>query len=493
MKHTNAYMPTRRQILRARIQSFGRDERGVMIVMTLLFFMMMLTLGGIAVDFMRFESRRAMLQSTADRAVLAAAKIVDTDDSGNPLYAKNPEDIVYDYFAKSGFDGAIQGTPDIYQDAGFNSVGVEARFEMDTFFLSMLGVDNFSAPAAATAVEGISKTKVSLVVDISGSMQQTIPTSDGSTKTRMDAMQSAATKFVENMLIEKYEDKISVSLVPYTEQVNIGQTLLAGLNVTPRHNYSHCIEFESSDFNKLSIDTAYPYEHMQHVQFNGPRASEGLSSTDNTTCPKHSYERIIPMLQDLDNFRIEIAKLKPRAGTSIFVGLKWGLALLDPSMASVLAPILAGGPFAGRPAAYAQTGQASQTQKVLVMMTDGQNDRSYRLHDQFASTPGHFANWNSMNWSYFKNYPGGGRNFNSWAYQKYDNPTGNFYMQQLCSKAKLKGVIIYAVAVDATTDGNSQMSQCASSPSHFFDATGNELDDIFTAIARQITELRLSL
>jgi hypothetical protein len=54
-------------------------------------------------------------------------------------------------------------------------------------------------------------------------------------------------------------------------------------------------------------------------------------------------------------------------------------------------------------------------------------------------------------------------------------------------------VIIYAVAVEATPDGETEMGKCASSDTHFFSVTGGELETIFTEIAKQITELRLSL
>ena len=55
------------------LKQFGRDEDGSIIVLTLLLLFGMLIVGGMAVDFMRYESRRAQLQSVSDRAVLAAA------------------------------------------------------------------------------------------------------------------------------------------------------------------------------------------------------------------------------------------------------------------------------------------------------------------------------------------------------------------------------------------------------------------------------------
>ncbi len=60
---------------RERLIGFARDEDGGMIVFTLMFFVMMLILGGIAVDMVRFETTRSRLQGVSDRAILAAADL----------------------------------------------------------------------------------------------------------------------------------------------------------------------------------------------------------------------------------------------------------------------------------------------------------------------------------------------------------------------------------------------------------------------------------
>jgi len=63
-------------------------------------------------------------------------------------------------------------------------------------------------------------------------------------------------------------------------------------------------------------------------------------------------------------------------------------------------------------------------------------------------------------------------------------------VQGLCQKAKDKGVIIYAIAVEAGSHGDQEMAKCASSTSHYFNVNGGELEQVFGAIARQITDLR---
>lgn len=461
-----------------------------MIVLTLMFLTLMMIMGGMAVDFMRFESRRVMLQSVADRAVLAAADINQRDEDGNlDANAALPKAIVLDYFKKAGYEGMIVGEPDIIDTADFRSVGVNAKFDMNSIYLRLIGMETLSAPAAATAVEGVANIELSLVVDISGSMRDDVtPTADSTTsETKIEALRRAAKAFAATMLTEQYKDKISMSVVPYSEHVNIGPDLMANLPVNQVHDWSHCVEFPDSAFDTAAIDTTVTYEQMQHYQFNS-----GDNTLTNTVCPRYDYERVTALSQDLTQIELDIEALTPRAGTSIFMGLKWGLALLDPSMRTPLVGV-ADPAFAGRPVAYPVNGAATDTQKVIVLMTDGQNDRSWRLHDEFYKSESDYAHWAANNFWYYRNREAGYQNYYDFVYEKYTNTTGNIFMQQLCEKAKDNGVIIYAVAVEATPDGETEMGKCASSDTHFFSVTGGELETIFTEIAKQITELRLSL
>lgn len=480
----------------ARLRHFGSDESGVMIVMTLLFLTLMMMMGGMAVDFMRFESRRVMLQSVSDRAVLAAADINQRDTDGNiSVNEADPKEIVLDYFKKAGFEGMIVGEPDIINTADFRSVGVKAQYDMNTIYLRLLGIKDLAAPAAATAVEGVANIEVSLVVDISGSMRDPVTPEEGasSSQTKIQALRAAATTFAESILTEQYKDKISLSFVPYSEHVNIGPALMANLPVDQVHNFSYCMEFDDADFNTAAIDMTKTYAQMQHYQYNSSVEDNAYQNqVTNTVCPRYDYEQVVALTQNLASLKLEIAKLTPRAGTSIFLGLKWGLALLDPSMKTPLVGV-ADAAFSSRPAPYPVDGEATDTQKVIVLMTDGQNDSSQRLQDYLYNSESAYAHWDANNLWYYYSRDNGWANISNWYYTKYTNPIGNTYMQQLCTLAKKKGVIIYTVAVEATTDGKTEMANCASSNAHYFNASGDQLEDIFESIAKQITELRLSL
>jgi hypothetical protein len=65
-------------------------------------------------------------------------------------------------------------------------------------------------------------------------------------------------------------------------------------------------------------------------------------------------------------------------------------------------------------------------------------------------------------------------------------------LQQSCTLAKNNGVIVYGIAFEAPANGQTQISGCATSPSHYFNATGLQIQSAFRAIASNISQLRLT-
>ncbi|MEO0905385.1 MAG: pilus assembly protein TadG-related protein, partial [Pseudomonadota bacterium] len=193
------------------LRQFRKDEDGGLIVLTLLLLISMLVVGGMAVDFMRFEAERTKLQSVSDRAVLAAA---------NLNQSRPPEDVITDFFAAEGYAGAIIGDPDIDKNDLGSTIRIDSRVDVNTFYLRLVGIDSLSAPATASAVEGTGNVEVSLILDISGSMgsamtgQANVLDADGNKtydedgniiteereETRMFFLQQAANQFVEDLL-----------------------------------------------------------------------------------------------------------------------------------------------------------------------------------------------------------------------------------------------------------------------------------------------------
>ncbi len=440
-----------------------------MTVMAVALSLFMMIFGGIGIDMMYAELQRNKIQNTLDRAVLAAA------DLDNELDAQG---VVEDYMTKMSLGEALVSV-DVDEGLNYRTVTADGYRTMPSNFMQLIGIDNMQAGGHAQAMERINKVEVSLVLDISGSMDN---------DNKMVELQTAASDFVDTLLNDGSEDLVSISLVPYSEHVNAGPEILSYLNVDWQHGYSHCIEMPNSAFDSAALDLSITYDQMQHFQWN----YSGHNTLTDTVCPRYDYERIAPFSQDASALKKQIDKLTPRAGTSIFLGMKWGSALLDPSTREIASSLIDEGEvssaFEGRPLDY----DDEEVLKTVVLMTDGQHDKSFRISSNYYDSESEYVQWSKNNLWYWLN-----RNVYSWQrgyfyYQKYDADTGDRLLDSICTAAKDKGIIIWSIGFEVQDHGADVMESCASSPSHFFRVDGTEISEAFSTIAHTLNQLRLT-
>ncbi len=213
--------------IKSNTKRFRRDEDGVFIVFSLFVLISMLVLGGMAVDFIRQENNRIVLQGVADRSVLSAASLEQTFDG---------DVLVEDYFEKSGLADAIVGTP-FFEDTGSSKrVEVVARDELNTYFLKFIGIDTLGYAGAASAIEAVGKVEISLVIDVSGSMRfagstprvteaSVIANGVENSGGRINDLRIAAKAFATAVLDPAYDGQVSLNIVPYAGQTNPGQDM----------------------------------------------------------------------------------------------------------------------------------------------------------------------------------------------------------------------------------------------------------------------------
>jgi len=372
-----------------RLAKFRQDERGSMIVFSLFMLILMLMVSGMAVDLMRAETQRARLQSTLDRAVLAGASLNQALDS---------EAVVRDYFAKAGLSDyltKVKVTP------GDNSKSVEASafMEVDSYFMNMLGINTLSAPAGGTAEESLSDIEISLVVDVSGSMGSY----SSSGRRKIADLILAASDFVYLMQCNPDDaeldeagnpvctvdpDTVSVSLIPYAEQVSVGKRIMDEFLVTNEHSASYCMDFPTLAFSSTSISLSDVQQRTGNHDARS-RSNDSTASDLNRTCQTQDYRTITPFGDDWEVLQTKIEALNYGGYTSIDLGMKWGTAMLDPAFRPVVNKLATTGAkeviekFKNRPFDFKSRGM----QKVVVLMTDGINTSQYELKDGFRSGP----------------------------------------------------------------------------------------------------------
>lgn len=368
---------------------FFKDEIGSMSIFSVFMFMTILILGGLGIDMMATELRRMKLQATLDRAVLAAASHSQDLDA---------ETVVRDYFAKSGMLEYLDDV-DPHKSITTKTVFAEASAPRESIFLKLLGVEEMEAKAKGTATESINKVEVSLVLDISGSMKD---------DSKLTNMQDAAVEFVHALVNDDTKDRVSLSLVPYSEHVAIGPDLMNQLNVDLQHVYSFCVEMPDAEFGSAKLDRTLVYEQAQHFQWNHDGATNDRSAP---VCPQQSYEWVRPLSQDADLLEDQIRAFQPRSGTSIFLGMKWGAAMLDPSFRGITSNLISAGridgTFANRPVDYPADDEEPETYKTIVLMTDGKNDKSNRIRPANYATYDQRALWAKYSLLYWGNYKSG--------------------------------------------------------------------------------------
>ena len=453
---------------------FGKEEDGVMTYFAFFMLFMMLLVGGIGVDLMQNEMQRTRLQATVDRAVLAAT---DLDQELDPV------EVVTDYFAKSGVTDFTSAVP-VDEGLNFRAVNATASTTSSTRFMKFMGVDELPVPAIGTAEERVSNVEISLVLDISGSMGR---------DSKLENMQDAAGVFVDTVLKEESQDLISINLVPYTAQVNAGETIYGELLTDQRHNYSHCVDFDPEDFSTTTLSFTKIYQQMQHFESSSNwSGSREVDSINNPGCPKRSYEDIYAYSQTPDDLKDRINQYRARANTSIHLGMKWGAAMLDPTFRSINQELSSNGEsdpaFSTRPAEYSD----DETLKTIVLMTDGQNVDTYRIQPRFYSTPSLYADWSRFPLFFILNNFVPSSEWNEWRFLKYSSAEADGFLGSICTAAKDQGVVVWSVGFEVTDFAAGIMRNCASSPSHFFRVEGVEISDAFEAIAKQINQLRLT-
>ncbi len=566
--------------------AFARDEEGSFTILSLFLFFMMVLFLGVGVDVMRFEAKRSKIQATADAAVLAAANLDQT---------KSSEDIVRDYFEKSGLDPALvnvvvtTSSPDGGSTLTYRKVEAKTPVTLDTIFMGMSGVDTLGTSIASAAAEGYENVEVSLILDISGSMQGQ----------KIADLKRAAKEFVGQVIDEtRTVGATSISIVPYNHAVVTGAEFLARLNAAPAmipvasprpypgaltrypgdHTYSTCIRFRDSDFfPATSIGADYPslraiapsqhlerIAHVSRYSVGHVQPQMAYYECDETRSPILVHESSVAKL------RAHIDGLVAAGNTAIDLGMKWGVALLDPAMRPVVNGMIADGerPAAlqNRPGDYG----TDSSLKIVVLMTDGENTVQYDLQDAYKVGPTQVW-WSEKASSngpsslfpvsgrskryadgYFVEVPG---NTNSKRFRRVEDlgdysdgtwfrpdqlpddirqldrtelnhrlsladwSNSMFYnidnsqrtrernslnayssygvsdsrLDSICSAAKQQNdILVFTIAFQAPTGGQTAMKKCATSESYYFDVNDVDISTAFNSIATTISKLRLT-
>ncbi len=530
----------------APLARFRRDEDGALIVFSLMLFVLIAMLGGFAIDLMRYEERRTHLQNSLDRCTLMAASLTNRLD---------PEGVVLDCMDKSGLAGEVEDVQ-VTQGINFKDVAAKGRVPTDPIFMHMIGINEFDALGVSGAAQRVNNVEIVLVLDVSGSMQGA----------KIANLRTAAAEFVETLLINDIDDRFAVSIVPYNAQVNLGAVLRSKYRATNLHGVANvnCLDLPASVYSTISVprDVNLPMSAFADTQSSTTRNTSYIAHTNTSSATMNSGQpfcrntaaNIVRLpSNDVPQLQAQINALQAAGNTSITLGMKWGVSLIDPAARGMFNELVNEGAipsmFRGRPFDWSDT----EAMKVIVLMTDGEHvahnktndavktgispiwqsrgDGNYSILHPSRPAPNqywvpHLGQWRSAPFD-----GGSGVDRMSWegiwanqrqawvAWQLYARALGtsnttrdtvynntmtmfrsqfesvanmNAQLQQSCNQAKTNGVIVYGIAFEAPANGQTQISRCASSPAHYFDAQGLEIQTAFRTIASNISQLKLT-
>jgi Flp pilus assembly protein TadG len=465
-----------------RLKAFTRDIRG----MTAVWFglsilpIALLVLGGI--DMTRASSEKAKLQNALDTAVLMAAR---SGQLTNDELDKMGDAALQAQLQASGSD--FSTVTSTFSNGANDSVTGVAKAKVGTVGLGLMNVDYLKIEASTEVQRGMDESiELALVLDTTGSMSGA----------RLTSLKSAANNLVKALTSDP-KANVKIAVVPFAQYVNTGVARrnepwmnvpadwtqpVKGSCWTQTHKttckvkHSPCVKYNdgvaynstcSSHYDCVSTELKPPIthcskdsttKHTYHGCTGSPAYPRNVSDSDptrrypgylNMTCGSV----MTPLTSNMTTVKNAINALSASGETYIPSGLAWGFnALSSPIPLTEAAP-------------YGANGENSNPRKAIVLMTDGRNTQRM-------------------------NHGNGRHDVNAAS-----NPTEpNKYTTELCTNIKAKNIDVYTVAFEVTDNTIKKiLEDCASSPSHYFDATNSaQLTKAFAEISFALRSLYIA-
>ncbi len=490
------------------IGEYRRNRQGNVAIIFALALMPIMAAAGVGVDLSRAYLVRAHLTQALDAAGLAVA--------GSPGVSEEQLKTLAQDFFNANYPNTEIGVPgELQLTLGNNVVTLSATATLPTALLGVFGIDELDVGSEVEVTRENKALEIVMVLDNTGSM--------GSSG-KLDAMKDAATSLV-NILFGDNPDleKLHIGLVPFAAGVNVGTDFpTTALDMTGASS----IHDENFDFSTdPNVDTLWDlYGQINNRSWEGcvqtrPEPLDELDTPPTAGTPdtfwvpwfapdeRNRNRYVNNYLSDVvsgsdavrqrdigkyDGAWVNSSSRGPDAGctmrpitrltndkellidnidamnasgvTHIPVGLSWGWRVVSP-----------GEPFTeGRP--Y----DDDSVDKAIVLLTDGSNVLG-RLN-------------NDLNRSRYTayGYISQGRlgTTNAWdAEARLDPKTA-----EVCQNIKDEGIRLYTITFKVSdSDTQALMEECATSPALYFDSPSNEeLQSVFQAIARDLSNLRLS-
>ncbi|MBY0361589.1 MAG: pilus assembly protein TadG [Phreatobacter sp.] len=189
------------------IWCFQRDKRGSIAVTFAICLIAIFGFIGSAVDYSRASRLQAKLQSALDAAAVAASSRAS---------GKTADQIRADaltYFAAQFREPGIP-TPPVVATVTGSTLELTSTLQMPASFLAVIGIDSVGVGAVAKTAWGITRLRVALALDNTGSMANA---------GKMEALKTATLSLLAQLQANARNDgDVLVSIVPFAKVINVG-------------------------------------------------------------------------------------------------------------------------------------------------------------------------------------------------------------------------------------------------------------------------------
>lgn len=474
-------------------QRFWHDARGVLGPAMAVMLPVIVTSVGVSVDL----SRSYIVHDRLSRALDAAALAAGSSSGDEDAIAQRFED----FFNANYPEGALGDPYNLNIVQTDDSITVSAQANVDTTFMRIAGFTYLTVSASATVRKALRGLEVALVLDNTGSMWG---------NNNIGALRDAARDFVDIIYDRVDEDdQVFIGIVPYAASVNPGaeavgivdnpfavnwlNTPYAPYSATDwsawrgcvfERPYPHDIEDTSTAAGGLWRPYRWPDTPASgtpgdnnwlnnngtlNLNVPSPNSNSNAWRHPNLGCPTP----IVPLTNDRTRLQNEIAALTAwnRGGTLGNVGLAWGVRVLSPDP-----PFTQGRDFS-----------SDQWRKVLVMMTDGNNE----IYCEPTGWTGG-CNDTRSDETAFRRVGAGILGTTSRAGAL---AVANARMAEACTYAKSLGITVYTITFSNSLNNTTRAlyRDCASDANKYYNApTQGDLVDAFQQISRELSNLHLA-
>lgn len=425
-------------------------------------------------DYSRMAKDSATMQNAIDSAVLAG---------GHEIMANSKPKIrrLVRQYLKANLEhrlyAQVQGlTIDINKRE--KTITAKLKGSTQTTLLGVIGKSELKYNLVASTKTSSGSMEVVLVLDNTFSM---------SVDDKLVDLKTASTNFVTQLMeSNKYENVVKIGIVPFSQYVNVGldnrraswmDVPADSSTTTNRCSMRRDVTSKYGCRDATGYNDGVPYTYQQCSYTYGPEYKKCGPSTAtftwygcvgsrqtplnlkdskprkrfpgllNQRCPS----RLTELTYTKKKLTDQISAMIATGQTYIPTGLMWGMRVLSSAK-----PFTQGTP-------YRRVGRKN-VKKVIVLMTDGENQRSAQL-------PGSALH-------------GGG-----------DLAQANSWTTTACNEIKSKDISLYTVTFGPSIPATAKniVRNCATNASQYYHATsGNDLKDAFEKILGDLNKLRLT-